>query len=108
MVWPLRGYIHMPSEVTGSDVPCFSPFLTGYHLGEHNMWHKFTNVRIMSSMPAQSLIECLQFELTARVPLIVRVPDKPSSHGQHTQGSRELPHRPHNHFIFLRVLVGQC
>eukprot|EP00045_Choanoeca_perplexa_P008155 m.74803 g.74803 ORF g.74803 m.74803 type:complete len:484 (-) comp14381_c0_seq1:2436-3887(-) len=45
----------------------------GYHLGEHNMWHKFTN-----------------FELTARVPLIVRAPHKPTSHGQHTQVLAEL------------------
>eukprot|EP00730_Choanoeca_flexa_P012161 TRINITY_DN346_c0_g1_i2.p1 TRINITY_DN346_c0_g1~~TRINITY_DN346_c0_g1_i2.p1 ORF type:complete len:522 (+),score=71.18 TRINITY_DN346_c0_g1_i2:2-1567(+) len=45
----------------------------GYHLGEHNMWHKFTN-----------------FELTDRVPLIIRAPNKPRSQGQHTQVLAEL------------------
>ena len=45
----------------------------GYQLGEHDSWHKQTN-----------------WELAARVPLIIRVPWKPQSQGQITYGLVEL------------------
>ena len=45
----------------------------GWQLGEHNSWHKYTN-----------------FELGARVPLLVRAPWLPASAGRMAQGLVEL------------------
>ena len=45
----------------------------GFHIGEHTLWGKTSN-----------------FELDARVPLIIAAPDHPKSHGQTTQALAEL------------------
>ena len=52
---------------------CFFLFFSGWQLGEHNSWHKYTN-----------------FELGARVPLIMRAPWMKLSIGAVTQGLAEL------------------
>ncbi|MCB1224411.1 MAG: sulfatase [Verrucomicrobiales bacterium] len=45
----------------------------GFHIGEHNLWGKTSN-----------------FELDARVPLLIADPRQPQSHGQKTQALAEL------------------
>ena len=45
----------------------------GYSLGEHGMWHKYTN-----------------FELSTRTPLLIRAPWKPRSAGKSTEALVEL------------------
>lgn len=45
----------------------------GFHIGEHSLWGKTSN-----------------FELDARVPLIIADPREPQSHGQHTDALAEL------------------
>jgi len=45
----------------------------GFHIGEHALWGKTTN-----------------FELDARVPLIVADPNRPAGHGRHTAALAEL------------------
>lgn len=45
----------------------------GFHIGEHGLWGKTSN-----------------FELDARVPLIIADPSKPKTHGQSTQSLAEL------------------
>jgi len=54
-------------------MPSFVPSLGVCRLGEHNDFHKQTN-----------------FELATRVPLIIKVPGKPNSHGKHSTLFAEL------------------
>lgn len=60
------------SGLAGSTVVIFTSD-HGFHIGEHSLWGKTSN-----------------FELDARVPLIIADPSRPAGHGKHTSALAEL------------------